>query len=285
VENLDLEQLYSSLSKEGFNYAELFRAKSMLRRLNRAVVAVSSPPESTSIRSCIHPAPVDTAFHGLLAGFSFPGDGRLGNNYLATCFECVRINMVPFESHAPILMADTTVTSTGRTTFTGDLDLFDAGDPYTQVQIRGIRMTAVGHRRDPWLYASTIWARDPSYGIEPGLGANLSEAERVLYQQLSRTAYFYVRQLCQKILPQELMLMGKNRKHMMNWILEHLIPQIEAGEHPDIKPEWKDDTLEMVEQWRASQPTDNNDMNILHAMGKNLVSIVRGFISPLKVLT
>jgi SAM-dependent methyltransferase/NADP-dependent 3-hydroxy acid dehydrogenase YdfG len=285
MEALDMDQLYSSLSKEGFNYTDFFQAKSMRRRLNRAVVTVSSTPESTSIRSCIHPASVDTALHGLLAGFSFPGDGRLGNTYLPTSFKCVRISMMPAASHAPVLIADTTVTSTGRTTFTGDLDLFDAADTYTQVQIRGIRMTAVGQRRDPWLYAGTMWVRDSSYGIEPGLGARLSEADRVLYEQLSRTAYYYLRQLQQKILPQELILMGKYRKHMMDWIVKHLFPQIQAGEHPDIKPEWKDDTLEMVEQWRASQTSDNNDMNILHAMGKNLINIVRGITSPLKVLT
>ncbi|KAL7945270.1 hypothetical protein V8C42DRAFT_357727 [Trichoderma barbatum] len=285
MERLDMEQLYSSMSKEGFNYGGIFKAKSMLRRLNHAVVTVSSPPESTTLRSCMHPAPVDSAFHGLFAGFSFPGDGRLGNTYLATSFECVRVNMMPSESNAPVLMADTAVTTTGTTTFIGNMDLFDANEEYTQVQIHGIRMTAVGQRRDPWLYAGITWARDSSYGIEPGLGARLSEADWVLYEQLSRTAYFYLRQLRQKILPQELLLMGKLRKHMMTWVLEHLMPQIEAGEHPYIKSQWKDDTLEMIEQWRANHPSDNNDMNILHAMGKNLVSVVRGITSPLKVLT
>jgi SAM-dependent methyltransferase/NADP-dependent 3-hydroxy acid dehydrogenase YdfG len=285
LEALDMELLYSSLSKEGFNYTEHFKAKAMTRRLKRAVVTMSSPPEAISLRSCMHPASVDTALHGLFAGFSFPGDGRLGNAYLPTHYDCVRISMRPSKSQVPVLTADTSVISTGRGTFTGDLDLFDEADPHTQVQIRGIRLTAVGQRRDPWLYAGTIWARDSRYGLEPGLGANLSEADRVLYEQLSRTAYFYVRQLCKKILPQELKLMGKYRKYMMTWILEHLIPQIKAGEHPDIKPGWENDTLEMVEQWRASQPSDNNDMNILHSMGKNLVSIVRGMTPPLRVLT
>jgi acyl transferase domain-containing protein/NAD(P)-dependent dehydrogenase (short-subunit alcohol dehydrogenase family)/phospholipid N-methyltransferase len=285
MDPLDMEQLYSSLSQVGFNYAERFQAKSMLRRLNRAVVTVSSPPEPSSIRACMHPAPVDTAFQGLLAGFSFPGDGRVGSIYLPTRVECVRINMMPSESHAAVLTADATVTSTVGTALTGDVDLFNAADARTQVQIRGVHLTAVGPRQDPWLYAGTTWARDADYGIEPGCGAHLSEADRVLYEQLIRTAYFYLRQLRKKILPQELMLMGKYRKLMMAWVTEHLFPQIEAGEHPDIRPEWKNDTLEMVQQWRASQPSDNNDMNILHAMGKNLVAIVRGTTPPLRVLT
>lgn len=286
MDTLDMEDLYSSLSKEGFNYAELFQAKSMVRRLNRAVVTVSSPPKDSPIRPCMHPAPVDTAFQGLLAGFSFPGDGRVGSIYLPTRVECVRISMMPSsESDASVLTADATVTATDKTTLTGDVDLFNAADSNTEVQIRGIHLTAVGQRRDPWLYAGTTWARDADYGIEPGLKAMLSAEEQVLYEQLSRTAYFFLRQLRKKILPQELMLMGKHRKHMMTWVLEHLLPRIEAGHNPDIRPEWKDDTLEMVQQWRASQPSDNNDMNILHAMGKNLVGIVRGTTPPLRVLT
>ncbi|KAL4923070.1 S-adenosyl-L-methionine-dependent methyltransferase [Aspergillus undulatus] len=157
---------------------------------------------------------------------------------------------------------------------TGDVTLFDEADAQTKVQIQGVNTSAVGKRRHPWLYAGTTWARGADYGIESGQGATLSAGERVLYEQLSRTAYFYLRQLRRKILPQELLLMGKYRNHMMTWVIEHLLPQIEAGEHPDIRPEWKNGTLELVQQWRASQPSDNNDMIILHAMGKKLVNIV-----------
>ncbi|POR35115.1 Polyketide synthase [Tolypocladium paradoxum] len=284
MDTLDMEQVYSSLSKEGFNYSESFQAKSMLRRLNHAVVTVSSPPGPSSMRACMHPAPVDTAIQGLLAGLSFPGDGRIGTTYLPTRIECVRISMALSESDAPVFTADSVVTSTDVTTMTGDVDLFDAADAHTEVQMRGVRMTAVGQREDRWLYAGETWARDAAYGIEPGLGAQLSDDHRVLYEQLVRTAYFYLRQLRSKIRPPELMLMGKFRKHMMRWIAEHLFPQIEAGEHPDIRPEWKNDTLEMVQQWRNSQPSENNDMNLLHAMGQNLVAIVRGTVPPLKVL-
>ncbi|KAK0123298.1 Polyketide synthase 19 [Cadophora gregata f. sp. sojae] len=284
MDPLDMEQLYSSLSKEGLSYADYFQAKSMLRRLNRSVVTLSSPPEQSAIPACIHPAPVDTAIHGICAGFSFPGDGRISSIYLPRRIDSVRISMTPSESNNSILKADAIVTSTGQTTLTGDLDLFDATTSQTQVQIRGVHLTAVGQRRDPWLYASTTWKRDAEYGIEPGFEAKLSEKELVLYEQLTRTAYFYLRQLRKRIMPQELMLMSKFRKHMMVWLNDHLFPQIEAGENPDIRPEWKNDTLEMVQQWYAGN-RDNNDMNMIHAMGKNLVNIVRGTIPPLRVLT
>ncbi|CAG8959745.1 hypothetical protein HYFRA_00001651 [Hymenoscyphus fraxineus] len=285
MDSLGMDDFYSTLSKEGVDYTGFFRAQSIVRRLNHAVVTLSSPPEPSSIRACMHPAPVDTAIHGLVAAFSFPGDGRGGTIHLPRRISSVRVSMFPSDPQTSALKSDATLSAVGKTSLTGDLDLFNAIDGQTQVQIRGLHLTAVGQRRDPWLYAGTKWLRDANYGIEPGLGACLSEAEQELYEHLSRTAYYYLRQLKKKIHPVEMMLLSKDRKHLMTWLSEHLFPKIEAGKHPDIRPEWEDDTFEMVQQWRKNQSPDNNDMNILHAMGTNLVHVVRGTTLPLKVLT
>ncbi|KAM0285942.1 hypothetical protein ACHAO9_008534 [Fusarium lateritium] len=284
MSELSMGQVYSSLAKEGFHYSGDFQAKPMLRRLNHTVVTLSSPDEVPWTRALMHPAPIDTAVQGLLTAFSFPGDGRLGTTYLPTRIESVQISTAPSEPDVPVLKADSIVTLTDATTIVGDVNVFNAASYHTQIQMRGVQMTAIGKPRDRWLYAGKTWARDIAYGLEPGSGAQFSDDDRLLYERLVRTAYFYLRQLLSKIRPPELMLMGKFRKHMMRWITEHLLPQIESGQHPDIRPEWKDDTLEMVQQWRNSRPADNNDMNLLHAMGQNLVPIVRGTLPPLKVL-
>lgn len=285
---LNMEQVYGSLSKAGLNYSGSFRAKSMLRRLNHTVVTVSSPPpEAFPMRACMHPALVDTALQGIYTAFSFPGDGHLRTTYLPTRLECVSIGSIGVveSSGASVLMADSIVTSADATTLTGDVDVFDAATSQTRVQIRGLRMTAVGQPKERgWLYASKTWERDPAYGIEPGQSAGLSDHDRELYEQLVRTAYFYLRQLRSMIKPPEVILMGKLRKHMMKWITEHLFPQIEAGQHPEIRPEWKNDTLEMIQQWRDNKPSDSIDLNIVHAMGQNLVAIIRGTVAPLKIL-
>jgi acyl transferase domain-containing protein/NADP-dependent 3-hydroxy acid dehydrogenase YdfG len=285
LESLDMTRLYSSLAKEGFNYTGYFQAKSMLRRLNRAAVSLPDHPVGSKIRPCMHPTVLDTAFHGLLAAFAFPEDGRLGSIFLPTRIECVRISMIAQELPEPSLIADAAVVSTDSTTLTGDIDIFHEDTACTEVQMRGVRLTAVGRRPDPWLYADTKWLRDATCGIDLKSQVRLSDEESLLYERLSRTAYFFLRTLQKKIRPQELLLMGKYRKHMMKWVNEHLLPQIEAGEHHQLRPEWKEDTLEMIQEWRASYPPDNNDMNILHAIGTNLVNIVRGIIPPLRILT
>ena len=104
-------------------------------------------------------------------------------------------------------------------------------------------------------------------------------------QLLVRTAHFYLRRLRGQIKPSELMIMGKHRKHMMKWVRDHLFPQIEAGKLHEIEAEWASDTLEDVQQWSAPYiAAGNNDMLLLHAVGKNLAAIARGTMPALQVM-
>lgn len=283
MNTLNIEQFYSYLSKVGYNYSKPFIASSVDRHLNRAVVTVPTPPEPTSMRASMHPAALDTAIQGLLAGFSFPEDGRLGTVYLPTGIDCVRINMAPA---APgVLMADSFLTSADAKSLTGDVDLFNSTAATIDVQMRGVRWTALNQDADRWLYAGETWVRDAAHGIEPKFMNKLSPENDVLRMLLVRTAYFYLRKLRDQIKPSELLLMGKHRRHMMKWVREHLFPQIEAGMHPDIQAEWANDTLEDVQQWSAGYlASGNNDMRLLHAVGGNLAAIARGTMPPLQVL-
>jgi acyl transferase domain-containing protein/nucleoside-diphosphate-sugar epimerase/SAM-dependent methyltransferase/NAD(P)-dependent dehydrogenase (short-subunit alcohol dehydrogenase family) len=280
---LDMEQFYSYLSKVGYNYSGAFRASSVERHLNHAVVSVPNPPESSSVRPSVHPAVLDTTIQGILAAFSYPEDGRLGAVYLPTGIDCVRINMTA--ASPDFLMADSRLTSSGEKGLTGDVDLFNASDETVQVQMRGVQWTPLNQSRERRLYASETWVRDAAYGIEPSLKTKFSPEDEVLRKLLVRTAHFYLRKLRSQIKPAELLVMGKHRRHMMKWVRDHLFPQIEAGKVPDIEPEWENDTLEDVQKWSAPYiEARNNDMLILHAVGKNLAAIARGIMPALQVL-
>ncbi|KAI9654398.1 MAG: Type I Iterative PKS [Bathelium mastoideum] len=283
MNTLDMEQFYSYLSKVGYNYSDPFRASSVDRHLNHAVVSVSAPPESISIRASMHPAVLDTAIQGLLAAFSYPEDGRLGTVYLPTGIDCVRINMTA--ASPAFLMADSALTSSGVKALAGDVDLFNVSDATVQVQMRGVHWTALNQGRERWLYASETWARDAAHGIEPSLKTRFSPEDEVLRKLLVRTAHFYLRRLRGQIRPAELLVMGKHRRHMMKWVRDHLFPQIEAGKIPDIEAEWANDTLEDVQQWSAPYiAVGNNDMLILHAVGDSFAAIARGTLPALQVL-
>ena len=307
MDALDMDQLYASLAEVGLQYASPFKAKAMLRRLHRATVTLSSPPESSALHACMHPAPVDTAAQGLLAAFSFPGDGRLSTLHLPTRVECVRI--VPQNGRLSAsasrnedlsqqqLTADAMVTSTTGSTIVGDIDLFNAADEI-KVQIRGICLTAVGEQqRDAWLYAGTKWLRDADSAIEPERAATLSEDLQVQYEVLCRASYFYLRQF-RTILPQEMLIMSKTYKRNVTWALEHLLPEIEAGAHsslPGFRPEWRDDTPEIIQALReesiSSQKSDEEryhcemHWDFLRSVGDKLISVVRSMTPWVRIWT
>jgi len=283
MNTLDMDQFYSYLSKVGYNYSEPFKATTVDRRLNHAVVSLPVPPESTSIRAATHPVVLDTAIQGVLAAFSFPEDGRLGTVYLPTRIDCVRIKIS--SASTGLLMADSVLTSIEAMLLKGDVEVFNARDSSVEVQMRGVHWTALNQSKDRWLYASETWARDAIHGIEPMQMTKLSPEAVAFEKLLTRTAYFYLRRLRDQIKPSELMLMSKHRRHMMKWVRDHLFPQIEAGQRPDVEAEWVNDTLEDVERWSASYLTSrNNDMQLLHAVGKNLPAIARGTKPALQVL-
>ena len=120
----------------------------------------------------MHPAVLDTAIQGLLAAFSYPEDGILGTTYLPTGIDCVRINMKAASPDG--LMADSALVSSDTKTLTGDVDLFNTRDARVEVQMRGVRWTALNQGRERWLYASETWVRDAAHGIEPSLKTKLS---------------------------------------------------------------------------------------------------------------
>ncbi|KAI1296127.1 hypothetical protein F5Y03DRAFT_398957 [Xylaria venustula] len=284
MNTLDMEQFYSYLSKVGYNYSDPFKAKSVDRHLNHAVVSVATPPESDSMRASTHPSVLDTAIQGHLAAFSYPEDGRLETVYLPTGIDCVRINMST--ASPDTLLADSSLVASEEGALTGDVDLFDASNSTVQVQMRGVHWTALNQGRERWLYASETWVRDAAYGLEPSLKTKFSPEDEILRKLLVRTAYFYLRRLRSQIKTSELLVMGKHRRHMMKWVRDHLFPQIEAGnEVPDFEPEWANDTLADIQQWSAPYiAAGNNDMLILHAVGKNLAPIARGIVPALQVM-
>lgn len=283
MNTLDIDQFYSYLSKVGYNYVEPFKATNVDRHLNHAVVTLPVPPESTSIRAATHPVVLDTAIQGVLAAFSYPEDGRLGTVYLPTRIDSVRINIS--STPTELLKADSVLTSAEVQLIKGDVEVFDARDGSLQVQMRGVHYQGLNESKDRWLYASETWVRDAIHGVEPSQMTKLSPEAEAFEKLLTRIAYFYLRKLRDQIKPSELMLMSKHRRHMMKWVREHLFPQIEAGERPDVEAEWVNDTLEDVERWSASYlQSGNNDMQLLHAVGKNLSAIARGTKPALQVL-
>ena len=67
-----------------------------------------------------------------------------------------------------------------------------------------------------------------------------------------RTSHFYFRRLREEISPDELPSLEPHFQQLMNWVNHHLLPEIDRGQHPHIKPEHANDTLETIQVWEAT---------------------------------
>lgn len=281
---VDIETFYSSLSELGFGYHGNFQASAMKRRLNHAVVSVPQLESSSLTRADLHPATLDTAIHGIYAGITSPGDGNLRAVYLPTRIDCVRVNMGT-ESGSASLAADAFVTAVDAKNISGDIGIFNPADGQTHVQIQGVHMVVVpgSQKRAQQLYAGEKWERDASCGIDPERKEAVSPEREQIAELATRLVFFYCRKLRSQIKPFELVLMGKQRRNFVNWVLKDLLPKVEAGEHQGVQQAWLSDTEDSLKELLRNVP-DSIDLNLATALCQNLAPIVRGMAQSIKIL-
>ncbi|KAL8364893.1 hypothetical protein RB595_003939 [Gaeumannomyces hyphopodioides] len=288
---IDVEELYETLAGLGHGYTGDFQAPAMLRRLNHAVVTMPAGWEGANQMTSreMNPASLDTVIHGLLAGYSCPGDGRQRSVYLPGRIDRIRVDMGPLARPAAdeLLQADAFVTRGDANAISGDLDVFDPASGQTRVQVRGVHMSQLpGSRKgDRELYAQEIWERDAQSGIEPGKQAHVSAKRAEIGRLAARMALFYCRKMTTQIKSFETMLMSKNRKALMSWVQKDLLARSQAGEHPETQKEWMEDASEDIlnSEIERLDATDSVDIVLIRALGRSLASITRGLTPAVKV--
>nr|ALQ32968.1 putative polyketide synthase [Fusarium sp. NRRL 25184] len=287
---LDIEELYDTLAGLGHGYKEHFQTPEMLRRLHHAVVTMPPGwPEADSLtRSDVNPAALDTGIHGLLAGYSCPGDRRQRSAYLPSRIDSIRISMAAatVEDDGPAeLVAGSFVTHGDASRISGDINVFNPKTNKTQVQIRGVHLLNLpGSRRsDRETYHQDIWERDALSGIEPDRKSIISDNRAEISKLAIRLVLFYCQKVLKQLKPFEIMLMGKARKNFLTWVQKVLIPGVRAGEH-EAKKEWLDDSEDVLDQEvKRLKVVDSADVVLLERLGRNLTSITRGLTAGIKV--
>jgi len=283
---VDLGAFYTDLERVGLRYSGDFRATSVRRRLDMSSVTANRVSEP---RLRLHPASLDALFHGLFAAFADPGDEQMWTYYLPTAIERVRINMeCPAQSeHAEGgLIGDCRLGLGSSRVISGDVSVFCAGNGcgHAEVQIQGLTCSAFAlptAADDRKLYAHDELVRDISCGSSfPSGNHLLRPGEMELTRMCERAAHFYFRRLSQEIRHDEVL--EHPAESLMNWINNHLLPEIDAGRHPHIDPA-DNETLATLRAWQNANPS-NIDVELIMALGESFPSIIRGEIPILQVL-
>ncbi|KAI3400061.1 hypothetical protein diail_4599 [Diaporthe ilicicola] len=295
LSSVDTGRFYAWASSIGLQYSGDFLVDSIHRRRNLATVVVGRPArqdESSALR--LYPPMLDAAFHGIFAAFSFPGDLRMTGAYLPSGIDRVLVDSAAagscncqgteVDDDRYMLLADCRVRQGSAAVISGDVDLFCANCERHEVQIEGVSISRISPptpQDDRALFARTVWDRDvASCGLEMQHETEDHGRYRAHLNEISdRTAYYYVRQLCEEFSRDDIAAMEWHFQCLMGWALDFLKPAVEAGSHARIRAEWAADTAEDVEGWRE-QYADRIEMKIIHAVGQVLPLALRDSISP-----
>lgn len=175
-------------------------------------------------------------------------------------------------------------------TICGDVDIFcgSASCQHPEIQVQGLNCSALAsdHIRKRPLFARNVWKRDISAGLAPQYRpqSNYTAAEQgELYDVYERTAYFFLRELCRSVPPDHSARLEGHFRTYMNWAVHHVLPRVSANKHPRVRPEWCYDDYGAIMSWKE-QYQGSLDLELLHAIGPLLPSILTGKIPALQVM-
>ena len=289
LNSLNVEKFYECLTAIGLNYTGLFRRLDTIdRRMNRATATAIEYPEDEEMPAMIHPALMDAAFQAAFAALHFPEDGGMTAPYLPTQIKSIRISTEDGvrSSEECQITIDAFVTNNTVSKIVADLDMYNTETGQPKIQVEGLACTSLERStasNDFELYTKTVWRPDVSSGI-PDLGTAIEEesAELSLVDLCERLAYMYLRHLNSAVSRKEIQSFAWSHQRIFEFI-DHLFPIIEHGQHPTIRKEWSaDDPAWLISQ--AAKYPDEVDIQLITAVGKNLLSVVKGETSMLQCM-
>lgn len=288
---VDMARFYEALGKVGLNYTHLFnRLVGGHRSLGASSVTASWPTSEAGGLYVIHPAILDVAFQSIYVAFAAPGSDDIWAPYLPVRIR--RLAVIPNlgsdlgEQHVDMKMEADAFLDTGSSTLLqGDINLSGPNSNFTGLQVEGIAMQAVsepGPDNDKLIFSETIWGLDMCSGLTALRDTKQVADDIPLIEALDRTALFYWKTLVQEVTADEI----KSAK----WYHQRMFAAIHAmldltrmSLHTIAQATWLDDDNETIST--LSQPYDHRvDMQLIHAVGQNLASVVRGETQQLEVM-
>ncbi|RHZ63428.1 uncharacterized protein CDV56_104935 [Aspergillus thermomutatus] len=270
-----MDTFYTSLNEIGLEYTGLFqRLDQVNRRAGRATGYAQDIPFDREMPVMIHPALLDAAFQTIFAAFCWPGDGSLQGPYVPTHLRSLHI--VPtthFDGQK--MTIECTITESLPQTVTADVDIFAPNQP--RVQLEGLTCTLLDPptpEDDCELFAETVWHADAGAGLDSADLASDRTDDLELVDLCERLSYSYLRQLNATIDRSEVDSFVWHHQRIFEFI-DYLFPLIESGQHPTIRPEWKDDSHEWL-LGQARQHPGMVDLQLISAVGEHLADVVRG---------
>ncbi|KAE8133672.1 lovastatin nonaketide synthase [Aspergillus pseudotamarii] len=278
VIDTDPEEFYSSLSHLGYGYTKEFKSIVFLERKRNYSYGFFRMSPSDMI---IHPATVDTAFQALLAAMSYPGDGALWSLHMPVSVRHVRLNpyVASLLSTKGLgdLVFEGTLVDRDSVQNEGNVQIYPRDMSNALLQLEGVRakpFTPATSADDRKVFSKTIFDLLVLDGASITEGHRASAQEYELATLLERVAHFYLRRLHHSINQHDKDGAQFHHRCLLTFC-EHIVNQVSSGQHPWAKPDWAKDTKEDI-LTVAEKYAHLIDLRIMHSVGENLISVVRG---------
>ncbi|EHA27435.1 hypothetical protein ASPNIDRAFT_128601, partial [Aspergillus niger ATCC 1015] len=148
--DVNCEEFYAYLASIGYNYADLFRGITSMKRccdLAQGEIITSTASQSGPMDEfLLHPSTLDVAFQAIFAAISYPGDGALWALHIPTTIRRVVINPVICPLNGGLdekVRFSATSNRADDGTFSGSVDIFPVHSDHSLCQVEGMEVSPV----------------------------------------------------------------------------------------------------------------------------------------------
>ncbi|KAL7907284.1 hybrid PKS-NRPS [Trichoderma velutinum] len=193
----------------------------------------------------MHPSFLDVALQSLYVSFASPA------------MKVGRLSVNPHATYSNGVMTEMEADSFG------DIHVYPKG-----LEMKAVSEPQASH--DKHLFSETVWQADSSFNLVD-LDTQIEEFDDIpLMETLERTAVYYYRKFTWYY-------------QLMTTAAEELIARAANSDHPVIKPEWLEDSAEIIEELNKTHG-ESVHLKLIRAVGENLLNLVVGKVQILEVM-
>ncbi|GFF56682.1 hybrid NRPS/PKS enzyme, putative [Aspergillus udagawae] len=284
---VDMGRFYDAMNNVGLDYQGIFRGLvSGKRSLGCSSVKAAWGPDMQIDNYVVNPGFLDVAFQSLYTAFSSPASGEIWAPYLPIHIKRLTVNpnvSYRIGKHETQMEADAFVTAADSTLLKGDIQLYQCESQHATLQVEGIFMKSMSEpqpENDKCLFSETVWGPDVSLGVTE-VASRAAKDDIHLVEALDRVSLFYWQKLLEEVGAEVAQFQWYHQR--MFDAVNFQVASVRSGQHPIAKSAWLEDDWNTV--LAVSEPYASRvDMRLIHAVGENLASVVRGDTQLLEVM-
>lgn len=294
LQEIECEKVYALFGAIGLEYSGAFRRiNSSSRHLGFATASASWSCMDSSDSYMVHPAILDVAFQTIFIARAHPDSGHINAALLPSRIERVRV--VPSLPMEQVLQdaqdmnaeIDAWILDQNATSLTGNLNVYDADTGTPLLQVEGFEVRTVGEldaSHDRPIFSETVWGPDISINglSEPVRDKATDATVQSMSEAGERVSLFYVKQLMDEITAKDRNLANWYHSRMLQAFDYHL-EQVRKDAHLHLRQEWLSDDWDVIQAIDVAHP-DTVELQMLHAVGKNIANVIRGEKHMLEVM-